>query len=75
MSGMDGVQWGIVVLFAVVVLIVMEAEKSFRNYLTYLKYDTDDKELDQVFDDTSKPAHEQTLPDEIDRFGKGTAKR
>jgi magnesium-transporting ATPase (P-type) len=57
MSAMDGTQWGIVVLFALVVLIVMEAEKSLRNYLTQRKYDTEDNELDPLFDDASKPAH------------------
>jgi hypothetical protein len=75
MNSMDGTQWGIVVLFALVVLIVMEAEKSLRNYLTYRKYDTEDKELDLVVDGTPKPPHQQSLPEEVDRFGKGTATR
>ena len=52
----------------------MEAEKSLRNYLTFLKYDTDDKEFDEIFD--SAPDHAVTkLPAEADRFGKGEATR
>jgi hypothetical protein len=75
MASMDGFQWGIVVLFAVAVFMIMEAEKSLRNYLTFLKYDTDDKDYDEVFDGHQEPPHPKHLPDEVDRFGKDTAAR
>jgi hypothetical protein len=72
MIGIDWKQWLIVIGFAVAVFIVMEVEKCLRNYLTFLKYDTDDKEFDEVFDTVPEPtAHK--LPAEADRFGKGEA--
>lgn len=74
MVGMDGLQWAIVAGFAAAVFVVMEAEKSLRNYLTYLKYDTDDKEFDEVFDVAPEPSTTK-LPAEADRFGKGEATR
>ena len=68
MKPMDGPQWGIVFLFMVVVFIVMETEKAVRRYLTALKYDTEDKEWDDRFDEA--PAPDNTpLPQEADRFG------
>jgi hypothetical protein len=74
MVGMDGWQWLIVAGGMVIVFVIMEAEKSLRNYLTYLKYDTDDQEFDEMFD--SAPDHAVTqLPAEADRFGKGEATR
>ena len=74
MVGMDGWQWLIVAGSAAIVFVIMEAEKSLRNYLTFLKYDTDDKEFDEVFD--SVPDHSvNKLPAEADRFGKGEATR
>lgn len=75
MLPMDGFQWGLVVLFAVAVFVIMEAEKSLRNYLTFLKYDTEDKEYDGIFDDHPEPPHPQQLPSEVDRFGKDTSAR
>lgn len=69
MAGLNGVHWAIVAGFAVAVLIIMEAEKSLRNYLTYLKYDTDDKEFDELFDSNIAETP-QKLPEEVDRFGK-----
>jgi hypothetical protein len=74
MVGMDGIQWAIVAGCAAAVFIIMEAEKSLRNYLTYLKYDTDDQEFDEVFDSAPEP-HASKLPAEADRFGKGEATR
>ena len=74
MVGMDWLQWVIVAGCAAVVFIVMEAEKSLRNYLTALKYDTEDKEFDEVFDSIPEP-HTNKLPAEADRFGKGEATR
>mmetsp|Transcript_19665 Transcript_19665/g.37235 ORF Transcript_19665/g.37235 Transcript_19665/m.37235 type:complete len:1069 (-) Transcript_19665:123-3329(-) len=63
-TGMDAAQWGIVGLFAVVVLCVMEFEKAVRNYVTELKYYEED-------DDGAAPAPDNTpLPDEVKRFGK-----
>ncbi len=47
MRGMDGIQWGIVILFMVVVFLVMEVEKALRRYLKFsLGADTDDREYD-----------------------------
>jgi magnesium-transporting ATPase (P-type) len=69
MAGMDGPQWGIVALFMVVMLVVMEAEKAVRNYLTALKYDTDDREYG-IFDSEADRKPDTTpLPDEFKRFG------
>jgi magnesium-transporting ATPase (P-type) len=68
MGPMDGFQWGIVVLFMISVFIVMELEKAIRNYLTFLKYDTDDTG-DQPFDSKYEPDN-TPLPDAISRFGK-----
>ena len=74
MVGMDGWQWLIVACCAAVVFVIMEAEKSLRNYLTFLKYDTDDKKFDEIFD--SAPGNSvNKLPAEADRFGKGEATR
>lgn len=50
MAPQDGLQWGIVVLFMVVVFIIMEVEKAIRRYLCELGEDTDDLEYDATFD-------------------------
>ncbi len=66
MEGMDGKQWGIVVLFMFVVLVVMETEKSIRGFITDRKYyeeDWDEEEQLVEIDDTP-------LPEEAMRFGK-----
>jgi hypothetical protein len=57
----------------VVVLVVMEAEKAVRNYLTELKYDTDDKEYG-IFDASPEP-DTTPLPAEVDRFGRNDLQR
>jgi magnesium-transporting ATPase (P-type) len=44
MEGMDGMQWGITILFVAVVFLVMEAEKWLRRYLRARGKDTDDIE-------------------------------
>ena len=49
MRGMDGVQWGITILFMVAVFIVMEAEKALRRSLKFKGEDTDDLQYG-VFD-------------------------
>ncbi len=50
MRGMDKKQWGIVLLFVVVVFLVMEIEKALRRHLKFsLGADTDDREYG-VFD-------------------------
>eukprot|EP00522_Entomoneis_paludosa_P008548 CAMPEP_0172440708 /NCGR_PEP_ID=MMETSP1065-20121228/1330_1 /TAXON_ID=265537 /ORGANISM="Amphiprora paludosa, Strain CCMP125" /LENGTH=1067 /DNA_ID=CAMNT_0013189687 /DNA_START=21 /DNA_END=3224 /DNA_ORIENTATION=+ len=64
MDAMDGKQWGIVILFMFVVLIVMEAEKAIRGYVTELKYYEEDVE------DAQNPHDDTPLPAEADRFGK-----
>jgi hypothetical protein len=68
-SGIDGLSWGLVAAAAVIVLVVMEFEKAVCNFLTYLKYDTADKEFDEVFDDASPPTT-AFIPAEVNRFGK-----
>lgn len=70
---MDGFQWFIVILFMIVTFVVMEAEKALRNYLTTLKYDTEDKEYG-FFDETPEP-DDIPLPAEVDRFGRNEAMR
>lgn len=68
-SGMDGLQWGIVALYMLVTCIVMETEKAVRNYLTYLKYDTDDVEYG-MFDAPPEEQEKVVLPSEVHRFGR-----
>jgi magnesium-transporting ATPase (P-type) len=68
MTGLPGKLWAIVAGLAVAVFIIMEAEKSLRNYLTYLKYDTDDKEFDELFDSHIQETPHK-LPAEADHFG------
>jgi magnesium-transporting ATPase (P-type) len=68
MKPMDGWQWGVVALGMVIVFVVMETEKAICRYLTTLKYDTADREVDELFD--AKPEIDKTpLPDEVQRFG------
>lgn len=73
MEGMDGFQWLIVIIFMAVVFVVMEAEKALRNYLTLLKYDTDDREYG-VFDAVPEP-DTTPLPAEAQRFGQNEMSR
>jgi len=44
MRGMDATMWGITLLMAFIVFIIMEAEKALRSYLKFRGSDTDDKE-------------------------------
>ena len=64
MRGMDGVQWGITILFMFCVFVVMEAEKALRRMLKSKQYDTDDSELHPIFDSTvsSSKVGEKLLP-------------
>lgn len=71
-SGMDGYQWSLVIIGMGIVFVVMETEKAVRNYLTSLKYDTDDRELDQY--DTVPEPDTTPLPAEVERFGKNELK-
>jgi len=73
MDPMTGEQWLIVLICAVIVFIVMESEKAVRNYLTTLKYDTDDVEIG-IFDEHVAPDG-TPLPKEVDRFGRNEATR
>jgi magnesium-transporting ATPase (P-type) len=68
-TGMAPWQWGLTILLAVGVFVTMEVEKCVRNYLTALKYDTDDLELDDYFDQVV-PEPEVPLPEEVEQFGK-----
>lgn len=74
MAPMDGKQWGIVILFMVATFIIMEMEKCLRNYLTALKYDTDDQNPDEIFPDRVVEPDNTPLPDEAKRFGKNELK-
>jgi hypothetical protein len=56
-----------------VVLVIMETEKAVRNYLTKLKYDTDDKEYGP-FEHPPEP-DTTPLPEEVNRFGRNEAVR
>lgn len=49
MYAMDGLQWGITILFMVIVFIVMEIEKGIRSHLKFKGSDTDDLQYG-VFD-------------------------
>jgi magnesium-transporting ATPase (P-type) len=63
MDGMDGIQWGIVILFMFSVFCVMEAEKALRRKLKAQGKDTDDLEegaFDQHFE--PPPAGTRLLP-------------
>lgn len=75
MTGMLGWQWGITILCMFLVFIIMEVEKCLRNYLTTLKYDTDDREYDDLFDDHPMEVVDEPLPDEALRFGRNKLKR
>jgi len=63
---MDLLQWCIVGLFMVCTFVVMESEKSLRNYLSYLKYDTSDVEYGCF--DSIPNADTTSLPKEMVRF-------
>eukprot|EP01083_Nonionella_stella_P286030 973499_1 len=64
MKGMDVRQWGIVLLFTVIMFLVMEAEKSLRRYLKFRGEDTDDRQYG-LFDNITEGedgADEMLLP-------------
>lgn len=69
MEGMDWKQWMIVLGFMVVVMLVMEAEKSLRRYLASLGEDTDDREYG-YFDEVPGEPQDQELPTAAENFGK-----
>jgi magnesium-transporting ATPase (P-type) len=68
MTGMDGIQWAIVVGFMVLVLLVMECEKSIRRYLASLGEDTDDREYG-YFDEAPGEPEPRELPPQASQFG------
>ena len=63
-DGMDGTQWGITILFMIIVFLVMETEKSIRRHLKWKGVDTDDVTYG-VFDNPSEgePLEGKLLPD------------
>lgn len=67
MKPMDWIQWMIVLGFMVLVLLVMEMEKSIRRYLASLGEDTDDREYG-YFDEVPQP-DTGALPDSARKFG------
>ena len=69
MAPMDGTQWGIVAIGWAIVLVVMEAEKAVRAYITDLKYYEEDAEDFQNIHENDAP-----LPEEVNRFGKNELK-
>ncbi len=72
-EGMDGIMWGMVAFFFLVVLIGMEVEKCLRNILASYKYDVDDVELD-AFDAHEEP-NTTPLPEDVKRFGQNELAR
>ncbi|KAL7565795.1 hypothetical protein ACA910_015575 [Epithemia clementina (nom. ined.)] len=64
MAPMAGELWLIVLLFMIVVLVVLEAEKAVRGYITELKYYEEDMDDAPVVRDTTP------LPEEVNRFGR-----
>jgi len=56
MSGMDGFQWMIVIVFMVCTFIIMEVEKAIRRYLSSLGEDTDDEDYNELLDNVPKKA-------------------
>jgi magnesium-transporting ATPase (P-type) len=62
MTGMDGVQWGIVILFMAVTFLTMETEKAIRRYLSSLGEDTDDLEFNELFDKKPQPKSNEPFP-------------
>jgi len=68
MAAMDGIQWGIVIGFMVVVLLVMESEKSIRRYLASMGEDTDDREYG-YFDEVPGEPQVRELPPQAANFG------
>jgi len=62
MTGMDGVQWGIVILFMAVTFVIMELEKAIRRYLSSLGEDTDDLEFNELFDKAPEPRSDEPFP-------------
>jgi magnesium-transporting ATPase (P-type) len=67
-AAMEGWQWGVTILMTFGVLVVMEVEKCVRNYLTALKYDTEDRAADDFFDHEPDPG--TVIPEEVERFGR-----
>lgn len=64
MKGMDVRQWGIVLLFTVIMFLVMEVEKSLRRHLKFRGEDTDDRQYG-LFDNITEGedgADEMLLP-------------
>lgn len=71
MTGMDGIQWGIVILFMFCTFVVMEVEKAIRRYLSSLGEDTDDAEFNERLDyhpkRSDEPFPRTHLHDELHR--------
>jgi magnesium-transporting ATPase (P-type) len=75
-DGMDGVQWGITILFMFIVFFVMEFEKAIRRHLKFKGADTDDIEFDDAFDDTEvQPKKKLTMPASFKMFRRGSSKK
>jgi len=73
-TGMDGIQWAIVIGFMVLVLLVMESEKAVRRYLASLGEDTDDRELGYFDEAPGEPSVAQ-LPAAASRVGRDELRR
>lgn len=58
MEGQDWIQWILVIISFFVTFFVMEGEKAFRRYLKAQGRDTDDSQIDEMFDDhVSNPSY------------------
>ena len=68
MNGMDWIQWMIVLGFMVLVMLVMESEKSVRRYLASLGEDTDDREYG-YFDEVPGEPQDAPLPSSARSYG------
>ena len=73
-SGMTGIQWGIVILFMVVVFVIMEFEKAVREFVADRDYYADDRE-EQPFDAMTEPPADTNVPDKVSRFGRNELPR
>lgn len=69
MKGMDWRQWVLVLGFMVLVMLVMEMEKSVRRYLASLGEDTDDREYG-YFDEVPGEPVDTPLPDSVRSYGR-----
>ena len=69
MAPMDGILWFVTFLGMLIVFLVMEAEKGVRRFMRSRGSDTDDREIDPVFDEMVVNDGHLHLPDGASRLG------